>query len=184
MIRQYTVLHWSRQVEWTASEGSTRYWMYRDDCGADLDSRLDGDTRQFRLAADSRPHPDLCANVYLDSPYYKGHSKVMCVSSPVYPLIIGNVRGARQMLPDPDWKAKDQRSGAPDRTSVATTIMTMTTKLLLCLVGCSKRIPTERKLRIETRRRSQSSSRMITVLHKMSKSKRAPQRESVLLDQS
>ena len=32
----------------------------------------------------------------------------MCVSSPVYPVIIGNVRGARRMLPDPDWKAEDQ----------------------------------------------------------------------------
>ena len=31
------------------------------------------------------------ANVYLDSPYYKGHCRVMCVSSPVYPVIIGNV---------------------------------------------------------------------------------------------
>ena len=37
------------------------------------------------------------ANVYLDSLYYKGHCKVMCVSSPVYPVIIGNMRGA---LPD------------------------------------------------------------------------------------
>ena len=44
------------------------------------------------------------ANVYLDSPYYKGHCRVMCVSSPVYPVIIG----ARRMLPDPDWKAEDQ----------------------------------------------------------------------------
>ena len=26
----------------------------------------------------------------------------------MYPVIIGNVRGARQMLPDPDWKAEDQ----------------------------------------------------------------------------
>ena len=49
------------------------------------------------------------ANVYLDSLYYKGYCKVMCVSSPVYPVIIGNMRGARQMLPDPDWKAEDQR---------------------------------------------------------------------------
>ena len=49
------------------------------------------------------------ANVYLDSPYYKGHCKVMCVSSPVYPLIIGNMRGARQMLPDPNWKADNQK---------------------------------------------------------------------------
>ena len=40
--------------------------------------------------------------------YYKGHSKVMCVSSPVYPVIIGNMRGAHQMLPDPDWKAENQ----------------------------------------------------------------------------
>ena len=49
------------------------------------------------------------ANVYLDSPYYKGRCKVMCVSSPIYPVIIGNMRGARQMLTDPDWKAEDQR---------------------------------------------------------------------------
>ena len=37
------------------------------------------------------------ANLYLDSPYYKRHCKVMCVSSAV---VIGNVRGAWQMLPD------------------------------------------------------------------------------------
>ena len=37
------------------------------------------------------------ANVYLDFPYYKGHCKVMCVSSPVYPVKICNVRGI-----DPD----------------------------------------------------------------------------------
>ena len=24
---------WSRQDEWMTSEGTTRYWMYRDDCG-------------------------------------------------------------------------------------------------------------------------------------------------------
>ena len=56
------------------------------------------------------------ANVYLDSPYYKGHCRVMCVSSPVYPVIIGNVQGARRMLQDPDWKAEDQ-PGVRARTS-------------------------------------------------------------------
>ena len=40
----------------------------------------------------------------------------MCVSSPVYPVIIGNVRGARQMLPDPNWKADNQKE-AQVRTS-------------------------------------------------------------------
>ena len=33
----------------------------------------------------------------------------MCVSYPIYPVIIGNVRGVRQMLPDPAGKAEDQR---------------------------------------------------------------------------
>ena len=41
----------------------------------------------------------------------------MCVSFPINPVIIGNVRGPRQMLPDPDWKAEDQE-GAQARTSV------------------------------------------------------------------
>ena len=41
---------------------------------------------------------------------------MMCVSSPVYPLIIGNVRGARQMLPDPNWKPDNQKE-ARARTS-------------------------------------------------------------------
>ena len=40
----------------------------------------------------------------------------MCVSSPVYPVIIGKVRGARRMLPDPDWKDEDQ-PGVRARTS-------------------------------------------------------------------
>ena len=43
-------------------------------------------------------------------------ARVMCVSSPVYPVIIGNVRGARRTLPDPDWKAEDQ-PGVRARTS-------------------------------------------------------------------
>ena len=51
--------------------------------------------------------PKAMANVYLESPYYKGHCKVMCVSSPIYAVIIGYVRGARQMLPDLDWKAEN-----------------------------------------------------------------------------
>ena len=40
----------------------------------------------------------------------------VCVSSPVYPVIIGNVQGARRMLPDPDWKPEDQ-PGVRARTS-------------------------------------------------------------------
>ena len=56
------------------------------------------------------------ANVYLVFPSYKGHCKVMCVSTQIYPVIIVNIRGAHQMLPDPDCKAEKQR-GARARTS-------------------------------------------------------------------
>ena len=59
----------------------------------------------------------LLANVYQESPYSKEHCKVMCISSPIYPMIIGNVRGERQMLPDQNWKVEDQR-GSRARTSV------------------------------------------------------------------
>ena len=41
----------------------------------------------------------------------------MCVSSPIYLVITGNMGGARLMLPYPDFRAGDQR-GAPARTSV------------------------------------------------------------------
>ena len=75
------------------------------------------------------------SHVFLDSTYYKGHCKMMCASSPMYPVIIGNVRGARQMLPDPDWKAKDQR-GARDRTNWCNN--NDDDKVMVCLDGCSK----------------------------------------------
>ena len=95
-------------------------------------------------------------------------------------MIICNVRGARQMLPYPDWKAEAQR-GARARTNAGNNNDNdnqgghMTSWM-------SKRSPTERKLRIDTRRRSQPSSRrMTTVLHKMSK--KTTWKESVLLDQ-
>ena len=48
------------------------------------------------------------ANVNLDSPLYKGHYRVMCASSTVYPVIIGNVQVTRWMLSDTDWRAEDQ----------------------------------------------------------------------------
>ena len=71
------------------------------------------------------------ANVYLDSPYYKGHCKVMCVSSPVHAVIIGNVRDASQMLPDPDWEVENERE---DRAMTSGTTTMMTTKMVICLV--------------------------------------------------
>ena len=52
-------------------------------------------------------------NVYLDSLYYKGHCRVMCVSSPVYPVIIGNVQGERRMLPDQTGRLRTSQELEP-----------------------------------------------------------------------
>ena len=93
MMMQYVVLlalygqiyiGWSRQVELTASEGTMRYRMYRDDCGQGLilDSMVvPGSSGSLQMVDHTLINGPL-ANVYLDSPYYKGHCKVMCVSSP------------------------------------------------------------------------------------------------------
>ena len=107
------------------------------------------------------------ANIYLDSPYYKGHCRVMCVSSPVYPVIIGNVRGARRMLPDPDWKAEDQ----PGPVGATRTRIMMITRVVIYLLGCLGD-PIRRLRRVlrrrETLRRNQPSPRkMMTVLDGM-----------------
>ena len=104
-------------------------------------------------------------NVYLDSPFYKGHCKVMCVSSHVYPVIIGNVRCTRCCQTQTGRLRTREK---PELGPMEATTMSMTTKVVICLVGCSKRSPTEKKLRIETQRRSQPRSRrMITMLLKI-----------------
>ncbi|XP_068757966.1 uncharacterized protein [Montipora capricornis] len=45
------------------------------------------------------------ARVYVDTPYLKGHVEAQCLSYPIYDLIIGNVRDARDAQnPDPSWQ--------------------------------------------------------------------------------
>ena len=45
------------------------------------------------------------AKVYVDTPYRKGHVEAQCLSDPIYDLIIGNVRDARDTQnPDPSWQ--------------------------------------------------------------------------------
>ena len=95
MPAQRSHLHWGRQVEWTASKGTT---MIYGCTGMIVDRALIPDAMVIAGSLDSLQMIDVpLANVYLDFQYYKGHCKVMCVSSPVYPVIIGNVKGALQM---------------------------------------------------------------------------------------
>ena len=122
----------------------------------------------------------LLANLYLDSPYYRGHCKVMCGRSPIYPLIIGNVRGARQMLPDPDWKAEDQRearaktSGGNNNDNQGGDMPSWMFK------EESNRGKTKNR---DSKKKLAQIKKRISMLHKMSKFKKAPQKKSVLLDQ-
>ena len=74
------------------------------------------------------------ANVYLDFRHYKGHCKVMCVSSPVYPVIIGREVHARCCQTQTGrLKSRKELKLGP----VGATTMSMTTKVVICLVGCT-----------------------------------------------
>ena len=97
-------------------------------------------------------------------------------------MIIGNVKDARQMLSDPDWKAEDQRE-ALARTSGGNNDDNDNQGGDMPL-DVQRGVQQRKKPRTETRRRSQPRSRkMIIELLKILKSKRIPQKESVLLDQ-
>ncbi|XP_071491788.1 uncharacterized protein [Diadema antillarum] len=55
---------------------------------------IDGTTRRFQVA-----------RVRVDTPYFVGELDVLCMSNPVYPLILGNVQGVRNPGdPDCQWK--------------------------------------------------------------------------------
>ena len=111
------------------------------------------------------------ANVYLDSPYYKGHCRVMCVSSPVYPVIIGNVRGARWGCQTQTGRLRTSRELEPEPVGATRTRIMMITRVVTYLLGCLGD-PTRRLRRAlrrrETLRRNQPSPRkMMTVLDGM-----------------
>ena len=84
----------------------------------------------------------------MDSPYYKGHCKVMCVSfAPIFPC------DNEKCTPDvarPRLKTRKEL----ELERVQATSMTMTTKVLVgCLIGCSKRCQTDRRLGRETEKK-------------------------------
>ena len=103
----------------------------------------------------------------------------MGVSSPVNPVITGNVRGARQMLPDPDWKAGDQR-GAQARSSAPNNNddNKQGDDMPSWIIKESNR--GETKNRDSKKKKAQLNKNDTQVLRK---SKKAPRKESMLLDQ-
>ena len=57
------------------------------------------------------------ANIYVDTPFYKGHLEVLCMKQPIYDLIIGNISGVKDTfvettitLPDSDMTKQTEHS--------------------------------------------------------------------------
>ena len=105
----------------------------------------------------------------------------MCVSSPLYPVIIGNVRGAHQMLPDPDWKAKDQRESRA-RTSGGNNDDddNQSGDMPCWMFKESNRGKTKNR---DSKKKPAQIKKNDNHAHEDIKVQRAPQKESVLLDQ-
>ena len=91
-------------------------------------------------------------------------------------MIIGNMRGARQMLPEPDWKADNQRK------ALARTIFGNNDDNDNQGGDTPSWMFKDESNRGKTKNRARSR-KMITVLLKILKSKRIPQKEYVLRDQ-
>ena len=58
------------------------------------------------------------ARVFIDSPYFVGCIEALCMSRPVYDVILGNVEGARASDdPDLDWQAVDSKQSDETETT-------------------------------------------------------------------
>ena len=58
------------------------------------------------------------AKIHIDTPFYVGGIDAMVMESPIYPLVIGNIQGARDVNnPDPKWYCvHEQTKQVKDRT--------------------------------------------------------------------
>ena len=57
------------------------------------------------LLIDNKARKVPIARNYVETPYLKGHVEAQCLSDPIYDLIIGNIRDARDTQnPDPSWQ--------------------------------------------------------------------------------
>ncbi|XP_064649953.1 uncharacterized protein LOC135501648 [Lineus longissimus] len=88
------------------------------------DAETTGKTQRCMLA-DGTVRLVPTAEVTIDTPFFKGRCKAMCMENPVYDLIVGNIDGARDPTdPDPGWslvhavitRAQAQREARPQST--------------------------------------------------------------------
>ena len=73
---------------------------------------------------DGSVHTFPIAEVYLDTPYYKGHVSAVVIENPLYPLIVGNISGVdNSSLSGTDFSALSSKQGSAD-ISVAKAVVT------------------------------------------------------------
>nr|KAG5685575.1 hypothetical protein BaRGS_009790 [Batillaria attramentaria] len=100
------------------------------------------------------------AKINVSTPYLTGEVKALCVETPVYDLIIGNVKGARDAEdPDPEWKpetcAVTRRSQARKSDQTIPPKVASSTEAAMVnrakLVELQKADPTLTKLKSQTK---------------------------------
>ena len=73
---------------------------------------------------DGSVHTFPIAEVYLDTPYYKGHVSAVVIENPLYPLIVGNISGVdNSSLSGTDFSVLSSKQGSAD-ISVAKAVVT------------------------------------------------------------
>lgn len=78
-----------------------------------------GDVKPCRLIDGTVIHVPM-AQIHVDTPYYVGVVEAMCMTSPVYDLVVGNVTGARAVGDvNTEWKLKHDDTVVKDHEVVA-----------------------------------------------------------------
>jgi hypothetical protein len=67
--------------------------------------KFTGKTKWLKFADTKKRTEVPMAKVQVDTPYFRGELEAACVNSPMFDLMIGNVKGARKPDdPDPEWR--------------------------------------------------------------------------------
>ena len=100
-----------KTVDVLRDTGCSGVLVKRDLFGED---QFTGDFNVIILLIDNTARKVPIARIYVDRPYLKGHVEAQCLSDPIYDLLIGNVRDARDaqnpVTTRSQAKKKDERT--------------------------------------------------------------------------
>jgi hypothetical protein len=77
--------------------------------------KFTGKVKWLRLADTEKRTEVPMAKIKVDTPYFRGELAAACVNSPMYDLMIGNLKGAREPDdPDPEWRTAPTQQEAEE----------------------------------------------------------------------